>query len=186
MLSIQLRLDGVSFSVDSYRNIDQSRPIHLLSHRTMLSPASQVESLGAEAVIREGGITLSSNDKIISIPREQNVALIVLSNDRYNQILDTFGEDAPFTSPILRTALNGDSHLIIYCAQGLTYINMYSSECMLLSEVFLSPTLNDTLYWLSRIGEAIPLDDYTIYVANSDRKTADFLIKYYPNIELCE
>ncbi len=189
-LSIQLRLDGDSFYLegkgDSIDSGSDCRPIHLLSHRSMLAPLCEVERCGATAVLQSAGIALDSGDSVISIERDQNVVLIALDKGRAQLLDSAFGEDAPYTSPLLRSPLNEKQHIIIYTAQGLTYINIYSVEKMIFAEVFLTPALSDTLYWLSRINDSIPLADYAIYVANNDAPTAKYLSKYLSNVTICE
>ncbi len=185
-LSIQLRLDGVSFSLDSYKGLEPHSPIHLLSHRSVLAPKSCVDSDGVKAVMSSCGVELRPDESVITIVRDQNVALIALSNQQREQIIETFGEDAPFTSPILRTPIIERSHVIIYYAQGLTYINIYNTSSMLFAEVFLTPTSSDVIYWLSRIGEAVPLNDYKIYLSSDDKQLHRVVSRYYKDVELCE
>lgn len=186
-IALRIRLDEERFALPISEPQKLNGAIEILSHKCAIVPRYILKSKSPAEILSDCGISLSTREMAIRVDHGgENILVTAIYRERLREMREMFGEQIIFTSPMMRRPVNSSQHIIIHRNLGLTYINVYNSSQLLCSEVFQTPTPTDSLYWLSRIYDALEMDNTALFVSNSDRELVQLLRNHYKYVGSCE
>ena len=107
-VSIQLRLDGHSFSMESLSGRISGgkgkKTIEVISAKTILVPRELFDPQSADYLLELSGMALSGSETVIySDPKSQAIALMGVEENAIRQLEKTLPDAPVWSSPLLHT-----------------------------------------------------------------------------------
>lgn len=182
-MSIQVKLDGRSFSADKITVAEGAEQVEFLldTPRVTLAPREEVSLDSASELLRiVGKPCRSSEQSVCSELQADIVAVMAIDSNMLHSIVKQWGSRATFTSPLLDMRHSEESCLTIDTTDKVCYIRLFEGGLQR-AEAIDATTPEDVLYlvteWLG--NNATP-----IYIKGSS-ETAKLLRKYYKQV-ICE
>ena len=182
-MSIQVKLGGRSFSVDSITIEESVEQVEFIidTPRATLAPREEVTFETASELLRLAGKPCRcSEQSVCSDLQGDIVAIIAMDSTALEKIVEKWGSRASFTSPLLDMRHNDERCLTIDASEKVCYMRLFEKGLQR-AEAFDATTAEDVLYltteWLN--GNNIP-----IYIKGS-ADTVKLLRKYYKQV-ICE
>ena len=179
-MSIRLWSDGHSFPREQLKALREQRgvgdvEIELLSSRTTLVPACCFSPEQAESLLSLAGQPCHDTETAVWSDAWEGV-VAVMAIDRAT--LEQLPKSVRFTSPLL--SLKGETKESVLLAryENLLYIKVWDAR-LRLAEVIRVDSEEDLLYYLTRLGEVLPLRNYSLVVAGDDSKSLRKVVKKY-------
>lgn len=191
-VSIQLRLDGHSFSVES--PIGQAKAgnkpttIEVVSAKTILVPRELFDLQSADYLMRLNGMSISENETILhSDSKAPIIALMGVEKSALETVKKGLRGDISWSSPLLYTPTEATPVIWIFRHDELVYLKIWGAEQTLrLAEVLQAPTPEDTLFYITEFVRDMDLNGYPIRAEKSASSDVRLLRKYFKHVSLCE
>ena len=164
-VSIQLSLDGHSFSVPAHSELPAGEApvtVELLLPRKMLA-ANGMPPTAEECVVA-------------SDPEAEFVAVTAINREALRQVEEKLGDRARFTTPLLHTPANTAKTMWMSRQAGLLYIKVYDGGELQLAEAIPAATDTDAAYFFERLDGCFPLKEYELRIAGDNPKAARKLL----------
>lgn len=182
-MSIRLWSDGHSFPREALQKAlcgtvpkgEEPLCIELLSPRTTLAPEAARGVEQPEELLRLAGVPCRENECALwSEAVEGIVAAMAIDRSTHQQL----PEGCSFTSPLLDNSLRGEHVVALSRYENLIYIKVWGQE-LRLAEVITVAGNEDLIYYISRLGELIPLREYTLRTGGESPRELQKLLKNY-------
>lgn len=183
-VSIQLKLDGHSFSADSLPAAGTEGVVcELLTSKTQLVPQEEFSPAAAEALLRAAGMACSGDEcPVWSDPSLPAVAVMAFDTTAVNTLRTRYAERIEFTSPLLFRPRCVRSTVWLYKHDELLYIKVYR-DGLRFAEVLTAENDADLLYYTELLGREFPLREFELYPAGKDARTArDLLHRFFGSV----
>lgn len=191
-VSIQLRLDGHSFSMESLSGRISGgkgkKTIEVISAKTILVPRELFDPQSADYLLELSGMALSGSETVIySDPKSQAIALMGVEENAIRQLEKTLPGAPVWSSPLLHTPTVSTPTIWLFRYEELVYLKIWGPDRALrLAEVLPAPTPEDTLFYITEFVRDMNLSDYPILTGKSAADDAHLLKKYFKRVTLCE
>lgn len=191
-VSIQLRLDGHSFSMESLSGRISGgkgkKTIEVISAKTILVPRELFDPQSADYLLELSGMALSGSETVIySDPKSQAIALMGVEENAIRQLEKTLPGAPVWSSPLLYTPTVSTPAIWLFRYEELVYLKIWGPDRALrLAEVLPAPTPEDTLFYITEFVRDMNLSDYPILTGKSAADDAHLLKKYFKRVTLCE
>ena len=191
-MSIQLLLDGHSFSVTFPNGNPTSKKEHgvidveVLSPRSMLVPTELFRTELAGDILAANGMTpLSEDVVVVSRPQNGMVAIMSIHEEAIEQVQDQLGERISFTTPLLHDPQFKDHVVWIDQRGALIYIKVYNTK-LRFAEVVPIATEADLRLLIEGLAKEFAIEDYQLTLAGEHQKTLRKAIGSRFNKVVCE
>ncbi len=190
MVSIQLRLDGHSFSSELLPSDVAEEAVvvvELLTTKSTLVPEECFAPELAGKLLWLAGIPCS-DEEIQVWSRAENGAVAVMSLHREiaEALTARYGSRVEYTSPMLRKCAGKGRYLYIYYAANVAYFKLYNEEVLELCEAMPVDGVDDVLCMVENIKHEFGLDDIAIHIDGNDFDGVVKMLKLYHKVEICE
>lgn len=182
-VSIQRSLDGHSFSVaglDRDFTGEAVVTVEVLTPQTLLVPAELLETTSAAELLAAAGMACKPGQQAVrSVPRmlrnKEVAAVMALGEEVLQQVRDRVGYRANFTTPLLEGPMAARQTVWLRRAPGLLYIKVFG-RALRLAEVIPAAAEADLLYFIDRLGKALPLRRMQLHVTGPNAKAVRKLV----------
>lgn len=179
-MSIRLWSDGHSFPGEQFKTLREQVgeggvEIELLSPRTTLVPATCFTPEQAESLLSLAGQPCHDTETAVWSDAWDGV-VAVMAIDRAT--LEQLPKSVRFTSPLLALKSDSPQSVLLARYENLLYIKVWDRR-LRLAEVIRVESEEDLLYYLTRLGEVLPLRNYSLEVAGEEPKSLRKLVKKY-------
>lgn len=187
-VSIQLKLGGHSFSVDTLPSdiTGGTAPVvfEVGTHKVTLVPQEEFdESLSAHYLDAVGLACGSDEIAVCSEPQSGIVAVMAVCRKAFDEITGVFGAMATFTTPLLAdTGDDGQKALSLRIEDGVCYV-VHTNGGLKLAEAIKIDSADDVLFYVHRITEILGLGNDIPVRVTGDRAAADILKRYFKGVE---
>lgn len=187
-VSIQLKLGGHSFSVDSLPSDvtggTSSVVFEVETHKVTLVPQAEFdESLSAYYLDAAGLACDDDETAVCSEPQYGIVAVMAVNRKAYDEINGVFGAMASFTTPLL--AGTEDTHrrlMSLRVCDGVCYM-VYTDDGLKLAEAIRTDSTDDVLFYVHRMAEILSIGSDVPVLVSGDKAVADTLKRYFKEVE---
>lgn len=175
-VSIQRSLDGHSFSVaglDRDYTGEAVVTVEILTPQTLLVPAELLGDADS-GLFAAAGMACQEGETIVrSMPRmagaTEVVALMVLDTQLLQRIREQVGYRAEFTTPLLEGPMAAQQTVWLHYAPGVLYIKVFG-RTLRLAEAIPAEEDADILYFIDRLGRALPLRQMRLHLSGPRAK----------------
>lgn len=176
-MSIRLWSDGHSFPAELSQSIaqKQSVEVELLAPRTTLVPAELFHADQAAEYLRLAGLPCRESELPVWSESRQGVVAVMAIDRSVRELLPA---QVTFSSPLLEAEMQTPNTLWIARFGELLYIKVWD-EALRLAEVLSITGGEDLLYYIGRLGEWLPLKNYTLRVEGEEPRELRKLLKNY-------
>ncbi|MBE6195640.1 MAG: hypothetical protein E7137_00915 [Rikenellaceae bacterium] len=174
-MSIRLWSDGHSFPREQLEAAKSGGglSVELLSPRTTLVPAPHFRPEEAAELLRLAGLPCRESECAVwSDPEEEVVAVMAIDRATH----DLLPPQTLFTSPLLAQNPGVENIALLSRYENLLYIKIWE-RTLRLAEVLKVENDEDLIYFLTRLGEVIPLGEYSLVVAGDEPQKLRKLVK---------
>lgn len=170
-VSIQLALDGHSFSASDTFPGEGDLLVEVLTPRTMLVPSDLFESERAAELLAANGTPLAAGERAVwSDEREGLFAVMALGKEMLHNLTGGAEIRLHYTTPLLHTVSCDMPTVWMYRTAGLLYIKVYD-RTLRFAEVIPAPAEADILYFADALGHEFPFGKYELRIAGSEKKS---------------
>lgn len=193
-VSIQRSLDGHSFSVSGLDRDFTGEAIvtvEILTPQTLLVPADLLQTSTAAELLADAGMACRQDEQAVrSMPRslgrdKEVVAVMALDEKILQRIRGRLGYRADFTTPLLEGPTAAAQTVWLRRAPGMLYIKVFG-RTLRLAEVIPAAAEADILYFIDRLGRALPLGQMRLQIAGPGAKALRKLIGKRFRYVVCE
>lgn len=173
-VSIQLLLDGHSFSeLPQARTTDGPQTIELLTARTLLVPAELADEERGGQLLAAAGLPLEEGECPLWVRSETEplAAVMAVSRETLRRIEERYGNEARYSTPLLRPAATDRPAVWIHLAGGLLYIKVTDRGALQLAEALPLDGEGETHYLLAALGEEFPLAGCELHLSGDCPKS---------------
>ncbi len=169
-VSIQLALDGHSFSLPKGAVDGQVEEIELLTEYTLLVPRELYDGAAASLFAANGQPLAADMEVVVceAAKRPDVVALVAVPGKLLAELRERYGEFRP-TTPLLTTPTVMEPTIALCDTGSLIYIKVYDKQ-LCLAEVVAVPDMETLSYLLQRLEGQFELRRF---VAQLEARTAD-------------
>ncbi|WP_295939922.1 hypothetical protein [uncultured Alistipes sp.] len=188
-MSIQLTLDGLSFSAGALNEADTGDvpvDVEVLSPRTMLMPREFFTPEQAAQLLGANGMTPLAGERLVwSDPGEEIVAVMAAPAAAIGEIEEKIGNRAHYTTPLLRQTEGTIPAVWMHQTTGLLYIKVYDGTLRFAAVIPVQGEA-DVTYFTERLGQQFRLKDFELRLSGRGTKATRKLLKGYFKHVVCE
>ncbi len=188
-MSIQLRLDGHSFSCATLPEVsadDVTVTVELLTAKVTLVPTECFEVDLAEKYLRMAGVVCAEDELPVYGEADGVTMVAAVPRECAGVLEERFAGRLKYTSPLLRNTAGEKRYIYVYNAAGVAYLKLFHDTRFEFYEVVPVTTCDDVLYVLARVVEEFELTDFVVKVAGEESSALVKLLKKYYKVERCE
>lgn len=187
-VSIQLMLDGHSFSVDALPAAGKEVPCvaELLTPRSMLVPREEFSEELAEGYLAAEGLAPQDGECVVwSNTQEQIVAVMAIDRMLLDALRAKYEAGVRFTSPLLHLPKFSGNAVWMQRNGSLLYVKVYRT-ILRMAEVIQVESDADVLYFVERLTGIFPAADFELHLTGADSAALRKLLKGYYKRIVCE
>lgn len=171
-VSIQLKLGGHSFSVDtlpaSVTEGSESVEFVVLTRKTLLVPRDEFDEAYATTYLRLAGIPCDATQMPVWSDTEAPIVAVMAADTAcVTAIGQKLGRRATFTSPLLRSHPYVTPTVWLYRTEQLLYIKVYGSD-LRFAEVVAAKTESDIVYYIELLAKEFSLHTHKACIEGTE------------------
>lgn len=182
-MSIQLKLGGHSFSVESLsediKNGSSEVEFVVMTHKNALIPLEMFDPTTAADYLAINGIGCAASESVVcSSANVAIVAAIAIDSNCLASINSILGSRAIFTTPLLTEPSSNNLSIWLYRCEGLLYIKVYD-KTLRFAESIVATSHADIIYYISKLQGEFGTESRTLIVSGSETEAIAKLLKRY-------
>ena len=186
-VSIQLRLDGHSFSAEALRGAlaqqEERATICVEGYKTTLVPRETFEPHHAERYLRLCGKYPTTDERVV-FGGEEIVAVMAIPTEA-QEICESAGIAIDYTSPLLDTEHSDEECTCIYSTGSVCFMRHHANGLQR-AEAVCSTNEGDTLYYIIELRQEVATSATTpLYIKSGNKQLVHTLKRYFKNV-ICE
>ena len=189
-VSIQLRLDGHSFSADTLPTEvaeDSAVVVELLTAKSVLVPEECFAPEVAGRLLWLSGVPCTEKELPVWSSVKDGVVVVMALNREIKEVLDArYGSRIKYSSPMLRGRAGEGRYLYVYVAGNVAYFKFFDGTKLALCEAASIVGEDDILCMVENILREFNAQESVIRVAGEDSEGVIKLLKQYHKVEKCE